>query len=82
LQLEPGLEPEHELEVLVLESKDRTEGSNVSTSLGLVQSSRRDFWTGIGQVQISTGLGLTGTGTVHSDGISPMPLGVSHTESY
>ena len=78
-ELEPGLDPEHELEVLVPEPKDGSEVSNDSTSLGLVQSSPRDFWTGIGPVQISTGLVWTGTEPVHSDGISPMSLGVSHT---
>ena len=82
LELEPGLEPEHELEVLAPEPKDGREVSNDSTSPGLVQSSPRDFWTGIGPVQISTGLVRTGTGTVHSDGITPMSLGVSHTLSH
>jgi len=52
------------------------------TGPGLVQSSPRDFWTEIGPVQISTGLVRTGTGPVHSDGISPMSLGVSHTLSH
>jgi len=64
---------------LAPEPKDGSEVSNDSTSPGLVQSSRRDFWTGIGPVQISTGLVRTGTGPVHSDGISLMSLGVGHT---
>jgi hypothetical protein len=82
LELEPGLESEHELEVLAPEPKDGREVSNDSTSPGLVQSSARDFWTGIGPGQMSTGLVWTGIGRVHSDGISPMPLGGSHTLSH
>jgi len=50
MEHEPGLEPEHELEVLAPKPKDVREASNDSTSPGLVQSSRRDFWTGIGPV--------------------------------
>jgi hypothetical protein len=79
---EPGLEPEHELEVLAPEPQDRSEVSNDSTSPGLVQSSPRDVWTWIGPVQVSTGLARTGTGPVHSDGISPMSLEFSHTLSH
>ena len=82
LELEPGQEPEHELEVLVPQPMDGREVSNDSTSPGLVQSSPRDFWTMIGPVQISTGLVWTGTGTVHSHGISLMSPGVSHTLSH
>jgi hypothetical protein len=65
VELGPGLEPEHELEVLAPEPKDGREVGNNSTSPSLVQSSRRDFWTGITPVQISTGLIQTGTGRVH-----------------
>ena len=76
------LEPEHELEGLVPDPKDASEVNIDSTSLGVVQSSPRDFGTGIGPVQISTGLIRTGTGPVHLDGISPMSLGVSYTLSH
>jgi len=81
MELQPGLDPEHEVEVLAPEPKNGREVSNDSTSQRLVQSSPRDFWTGIGPVQISTGLVRTGTETVHSDESRPMSLGVSHTLS-
>jgi hypothetical protein len=82
VELEPGLEPEHELEVLAPEPEDGREGSNDSTIPGIVQSSPRDFWTGKGPVQIATGLVRTGTGTVYLDEICPMSLGVSHKLSH
>jgi hypothetical protein len=48
----------------------------------LIQSSPRDFWTGIGPVQISAGLVRAWTGPVHWGGISPMSLAVIHTLSH
>lgn len=81
-EFEPGLESEHELEVLAPEAMDDKELSNYSLSPGLVQYSPRAFWTGIGSVQISTGVVLIGTGPVHSNAINPMSPRVSHTISY
>ena len=79
-ELEPDIEPEHELEVLAPEPKDGSKVSNHPTSPGLVLSRPRAFWTGSGPVQISSGLVRTGSGPVHSEGIIPMSHGFSHTQ--
>jgi len=53
-EAEPGLEPEHEREVLAPDCIDGSEVINDSTSPGFVQSSPRDFCTYIRSAQIST----------------------------
>jgi hypothetical protein len=73
-----GLEPEQELEVLAPERNDGKEVRTDSTSPGLVQSSLKHFWSGIVEVEISTGLIPPKSKLVYSDGISPMFLGASY----